>query len=107
VYRGEVSMCKADPLRKDLWTIPRQPIPSRLGFCFSRKAYSVMLGDLRSPWAVWTVINFSPLISDNSPIVSGYNGWRCGMIRGDIQETFRSEIFGLPTLPLPHMFPCL
>jgi len=92
---------------KNLWTIPRQPIPSRLGFCFSRKAYSVLLGDLRSTGTVWMVIDFCPLIPDNSSVVRGYNGWRWGMIRGDIQETFRSEIFGLPTLPLPHMFPCL
>ena len=28
------------------------------------------------------MIDFSPLIPDNIPIVRGYNGWRCEMIRG-------------------------
>jgi hypothetical protein len=27
------------------------------------------------------VIDFGPLIPDNSPFIRGYNGWRCGMIR--------------------------
>src|SRR5262249_12102692 len=64
-----------------LWTNPRPPIRSRLGFSLSRKAYSVLLGGLRSTGAVWMVIDFSPLIPDNRPIGRGYNGWRCGMIR--------------------------
>ena len=28
------------------------------------------------------MIDFSPLIPDDSPIVRGYNDWRCGTIRG-------------------------
>jgi hypothetical protein len=41
-----------------LWTIPRYPIPSHLCFSLTRKAYSILLGDLRSTGAVWTVVDF-------------------------------------------------
>ena len=57
--------------KKDLQTILRQPIPSRLSVCFTRKAYSILLGDLCSPWAVWTVIDFALLVSDDGTIGSG------------------------------------
>ena len=51
-----------------LGTIPRQLIPSRLGFRFSRKAYLVLRWDLRSPWTVWTVIDFA-FYSESTPYV--------------------------------------
>ena len=43
IGRGELPVWgKVAPLRIGLWTIPRQPIPSRLGFRFTHKAYPVL-----------------------------------------------------------------
>jgi hypothetical protein len=42
-HRTSLAIRDVDVLMKDLITIPRQPIPSRLGFRFSRKAYPILL----------------------------------------------------------------
>ena len=71
MYRGEVSGYKAVPLQKGLTDNSPPTDTSRLSVCFTRKAYSILLGDLCSPWAVWTVIDFALLVSDDGTIGSG------------------------------------
>jgi hypothetical protein len=50
------------------------------------------------------VIDFSPLIPDNSPIVRGYNGWCRGTIRGNFAPNKRIAI-ALDRFDSPGSFP--
>src|SRR5215813_14427509 len=50
------------------------------------------------------MIDFRPLIPDNSSVVRGYNGWRCGMLRGYFTPNKRITI-ALDRFDSPGSFP--